>query len=404
MLSSYISLEQNDNLFSSTLKKHIGINKILKNQGSFPPELSKLLNNDDFTVNQASLLFSDLMHGPFQQFQDQSQKYDFLGKKDLGLLGHTHPLIIKAELNPLFSDLTDLSVVLQDLLGIENLTMIQASESQSESFKFVLADYIDNILTLENSFASGFSAGVVKVVKRADSISNVINQLENVLKSTKLKFSAFALDFQNEKTFDFKELEYYQKIADWCQSHSIPIWINESYGFGRNVSLFKSSLLNSKSPPEILTFGNALIGHYTFSNSKIFKGKDSIKLTPQLISTAMACFTFLNEGNFLTDSGRIASREEVFFKNLTSLKQEFLNTEFDFRISGNLVHIQVYNQDPISTRLLSRILFEEGILVGLQKSDSKWLRLKLPTSLKNEHIQQIFDIMKHCLKRLSQEA
>jgi hypothetical protein len=406
VLSSDISIPARDELFSSILNRHICISEIREPDPDLRSRYTDMLKEkelENYNINQASFFASDHMHGPFVRFLDNSQKYDFLGKKDLNIIGYSNPVLIKAELNTEEVTLDQFKNCYRQQFNTLTLKVNMISDSQSETILRALATISKEIqkpliFTFSNSFLSSLKSDIdILQIDKDYNWSKTEKSLNSLISQYKTRNIVFAFEFQNEKSFNFLPDKYYLHLKNWCNKNSIPIWINESYGFGRGKFLFKTSTFPEDFNPSYLTFGNAPMGYYFLSqNTESFDKLTSVNLSS--IKNFINTISFLKDGGFWGENGRISEIEKLFQSGLLNLKSKFKNIEFDS--SGNLIHIGVNDKCRVKSMELSNILFENGILVGIHKSEQKWIRLKLPTSLKNEQIKQILEILSLCLSKI----
>ena len=398
MLSSDISDKSFNELFSSIFIKNRAINCVKspeKNKNKVIRETLAKNGLADVSVNHAHLLISDLQHGPFQQFIDGSIKFDFLGKKDFNLIGHTHPLHIKDQISKLMVNQVDLKELIESLTKSSELRLKHIANTFSEismKAKAVLSDF-NKIVTFPNSFCDlvDFDNDSIIYLNEQDTNEQIQTKLESLSDDDSV---LFALEIQNERTFNLNQHTIIKNLANWAIDHHFSIWINETYGFGRHKEFIQSFNKDMGINPNFLTCGNDLIGYYFLDRDSEHKFSSNPNLTDKVTKNAFSTINFLSAGKFWGENGRISIIEKSITNKLSQLKSQFTDFDLNYSVSGNMVHLQIFNNDSTKIKQLSIELFHQGILVGLEKSHGKWIRFKLPTSLKNEHfdiIEKVFN-------------
>jgi 4-aminobutyrate aminotransferase-like enzyme len=429
--------DQMNSLFSSILIEQQKINSV---KGPSEKNLQKNLL-ESFQSNRGQKFFFDYMssgrgHGPFTELIDGSVKYDLNCSMGVNLLGHSHPLFIKAHLQASTLD----SLMCGNLLPYEAPKVLtedlinSVAGSRLAHFWFATSGSFANdnalkilwqktapkykIIAFDNAFAGrsvatqnithnpDYSQGMPKYLEVAHIPffpEDPVEHLEKIWAKDKDNLSAIMIELiQGEAGFNFATKEYYQSICKWGKEKGLYIFIDEVQTFARTKNLFAFQMFGLDEYVDVVTVGKVLQSAGTFYTKELSPKPGLIAGTwngPLVgISLGIDIVRYLREGNFYGEDGRIARLEKTFLEGLKKIGQDKLSNISGI---GTMISFQVGDGSDETTSKFLKKLFEHGVISYKGGKKPTKVRFLLPLSLTETHIKEIFSLIDVTLKELA---
>lgn len=379
-------------------------------------------------------------HGPFVEILDGSVKYDLINAIGVNLLGHSHPLYIKAALESATSDTVmcgnllsyqepyELSKAL--LLSVKNSRLKHFWFSCSGSFagdtalKIMWQKKAPNyrLIAFQKSFAgrsiamqdvtfnSAYREGMPQTIqvdhvphynykKPENAIRETIEALDNLLLKNGNIYCGLTLELvQGEAGFIFGTKEYYKAICEWAQKNKIYVWIDEVQSFARTHQLFAFQMFELDQYVDIVTIGKVLQAAGTFYSEELnpkpglIAGTFNGSLTS--LNAAKATLRYLTEGNFYGNNGRIKQLEKKFKDKFKLLLETTCQGKIPYYDGiGTMISFEVGDGSLLLTNKFMTRLYENGVISFSAGKEPTRVRFLLPLALLDEHIDEIFTIV-----------
>ncbi len=448
-ITSSETQELAEKLFSSLLIEQ----KKFQNIAPPLPEKKKILEDllDKYAKQKGRPSFYNYLssgrgHGPFSELVDGSIKYDLIGGIGVGILGHSHPLHIRAHIESAMSD----TVMCGNLLPYPEATELTEEILQSVSktrlkhfwfsgsgsfandtalkilwqktaphyriFAFEKGFAGRSVATQEITYNSAYREGMPQLlnidhIPHFDShspktaLKKTIKALEDAWNKNPGEFSAITFELiQGEAGFIYRTKEYYEGVCKWAKEKKLFIWIDEVQTFGRTTELFAFQMFGLDDYVDIVTVGKALqtcgvlytedlnprpgliAGTFNGSLSALNAGKKTIR--------------YLLDGPFYGPQGKIANIEKVFKEKLTGLSDLI----GEIHGIGTMISFELIPNSKENTIKFIKLLFDNGIIAFMAGENPTRVRFLLPVCLTEEHIEEIFSIMKKTLIQLREGA
>jgi 4-aminobutyrate aminotransferase-like enzyme len=437
-------IEKNmDDLFSSIIEEQQTINKVAPPNPDRTPLLAESLaeyqevRGKGFFYNYMS---SGRGYGPFTELLDGSVKYDLINAIGVNLLGHSHPLYVKAHLESAASD----AIMCGNLLSYQE--PYQATKKLIESVKgskltnfwFAGSGSFANdtalkllwqkkspnykLIAFEKAFA-GRSVATMNITANEaykqdmpssieidrvthydcndpqGSTEKTINALNSLWEKNPDQYCAIMIELiQGEGGFIYGPEGYYKAIFDWAKEKGIYIWVDEVQTFGRTRELFAFQMFNLQEYVDILTIGKALQACGTFYSDELNPKPGLIAGTfnGSLVGLNMAIKTldYLQQGDFYGEDGRIHYLENKFLNKLNQLKEGSCQGRITYSGGvGTMIAFEIGDSSKEITTTFLKKLFENGVIAFMAGSNPTRIRFLLPLVLTDEHIEEIFTIV-----------
>jgi 4-aminobutyrate aminotransferase-like enzyme len=432
-----------DQLFSSILFNQSKFDKIsaadpskVELQNSIIKEFQSLRGRD-LVYNYIS---SGRGHGPFTELVDGSVKYDLIGGIGINLLGHSHPLLVKAALESATVDSMMCGNLMpyQESFELSKIILDQVKNSRLKHYWLTCSGSMANdtalkliwqkknpaykIIAFKNNFA-GRSVATQEITENEDyrqgmphfidveyvphfdqnnpeaSLNNTLKSLEEVWKKSPNQFSAITFEIvQGEGGFIFGNKEFYKGVCEWAKSKGIYIWVDEVQTFARTRKLFAFQMMELDSYVDIVVVGKSL-------QSCGLLYTDELNPKPGLIAgtfhgsipslkAAKSVIKFLTEGNFYGDEGRMAHLEKQFLNHLKRLAETSCKGKINFYCGvGTMIAFEVGDASKEVTMKFLKKLLENGIVAFNAGKKPVRVRLLIPVTLTDHHINEIFSII-----------
>lgn len=432
-----------DELFSNILISQCKINKIKKAEPEnkiLQDEIIKKFNDTRGRNIVYPYLSSGKGHGPFTELIDGSIKYDLIGAIGVNLLGHSHPLMIKAALESACEDVMMCGNLLPHVESIDlsHKLLEQVKDSKLKHFWFTCSGTMANdtalkliwqkkaptqkIIAFKNNFA-GRSVATQEITSNpdyrqdmphflsvefaphydqknpAESLKNTLNALEEIWTKSPNEYAAISFEIiQGEGGFIFGDKNFYKGICEWAKSKNIFVWIDEVQTFARTRKLFAFQMMELDNYVDIVVVGKALQACGLLFSAELnpkpgliagtFHGSiPALKLSSKILD-------FLTKGNFYGETGRMSSIENKFLTNLNRLQETTCKGKITFCCGiGTMIAFEVGDGTKEITNKFLNSLFENGVIAFSAGKSPMRVRMLLPITLLDEHIEEIFTII-----------
>jgi 4-aminobutyrate aminotransferase-like enzyme len=379
-------------------------------------------------------------HGPFVEMIDGSIKYDLINGIGVNLLGHSHPIYIKANLEAATSDTMmagnllsyqepyELSKVLLDSVKNSRLKHFWFSCSGSfagdTALKILWQKKAPNyrLIAFQKSFA-GRSIAMQDVTYNPayredmpssiqvdhvphfdykdpeNSLENTLHALDELIKKNGQTYCALTIELiQGEAGFIFGTKEYYEGVFSWAKKHGIYIWVDEVQSFARTHQLFAFQMFGLDEYVDVVTVGKVLQACGTFYTEELNPKPGLIAGTfngsVASMNAGKASVRYLTEGNFYGENGRIHEIEKKFKSQFAKLANGSCKGKIPYYGGvGTMLSFEVGDASVDTTNKFMKKLFENGIITFSAGKLPTRVRFLLPLALLDEHIQEIFLIL-----------
>lgn len=435
--------EHTHQLFSSILKEQQKYNHLKgAEEGSqhlIESELKKYekLKGRGFFFDYLS---SGRGHGPFSEQVDGSIKYDLIGGIGPNLLGHSHPLMIKATLESATKDIVMCGNLLsyqepirlsQTLLETVKNTKLRhfwlagsGSFANDNALKMIWQkkDPHYRIFAFEKAFAGRsiatqdithnpeYRTGMPETIKvdhvpyfdskdPEGSLEKTISALQEAFIDNRKTHAAIILELvQGEAGFIYGTKEYYQGICKWAKERELYVWIDEVQTFGRTRELFAFQMFELGEYVDVVTIGKALQVCGTLFSEELNPKPGLISGTfngPLVALNAGEKFVhYLKTGNFYGKDGRMEHLETSFLSRLRHLSQTSCRDKIGHVGGvGTMISFEVGDSSKKITSNFIKALYKNGIISFSAGNEPTRVRFLLPSCLTPEHIDEIFRII-----------
>lgn len=379
-------------------------------------------------------------HGPFTEIIDGSVKYDLIGAIGPNLLGHSHPLYIKAHLEAATNDVMMCGNLLSHLEPYElSKTLIDSVKgSRLKHFWFAGSGSFANdsalkmlwqkkapnyrliafqkafagrsIATQDITYNAAYREGMPSSIKvdhvphfdhtdPENALDKTLNALKEVVKEYPNQHCAIMLELvQGEAGFVYGTKEYYEGVFKWAKENGLYIWVDEVQSFARTRELFAFQHFGLDQYVDVVTTGKALQACGTFFTEELNPKPGLIAGTFNgsiaALNAGNKIVRYLTEGNFYGENGRIQQLEEKFISKLNHLGNTTCKGKIGYAGGvGTMISFEVGDASKETTSTFIKKLFENGIVSFLAGKDPVRVRFLLPLALTDEHIDEIFSII-----------
>jgi 4-aminobutyrate aminotransferase-like enzyme len=432
-----------DHLFSSILFAQSSINKIKPADEDKKEILSQKLK--EFSKNRGrdvvySYLSSGRGHGPFTELIDGSVKYDLIGGIGINLMGHSHPIIVKSILEAATSDTLMCGNLMpyQESSELSEIMVKSVSKSRLKHFWFTCSGSMANdtalkliwqkkfpakkIIAFKNNFA-GRSVATQEITENPDyrqdmpqyldvefaphfdqknpkdSLSKTLSELENIWNKSPGSYAAITFEIiQGEGGFIFGNKEFYKGICEWAKSKNIFVWVDEVQSFARTQELFAYQMMELDQYVDMVVVGKALQACGLLYTEELNPKPGLIAGTfhgsiPSL-KAAKNIVQFLTNGHFYGPEGRMAKIEQKFLTKLNHLATTTCKGKINFSCGvGTMIAFEVGDATKDITMKFLKKLLDNGVVAFTAGKKPVRVRLLLPITLTDEHIDEIFSII-----------
>lgn len=379
-------------------------------------------------------------HGPFVEMIDGSIKYDLISSIGVNLLGHSHPIYIKANLEAATSDtmMTGNLLSYQEPYELSKVLLDSVKKSRLKHFWFSCSGSFSNdtalkilwqkkapnyrLIAFQKSFA-GRSIAMQDVTYNAsyregmpssiqvdhvphynykdpeNALKNTLAALDKLIEINGNTYCALSIELiQGEAGFIYGTKEYYEGIFRWAKKHGIYVWIDEVQSFARTHQLFAFQMFGLDEYVDVVTIGKVLQAAGTFYTEELNPKPGLIAGTfngsVASMNAGKATVRYLTEGNFYGQNGRIKELEDKFKAQFKKLAEGSCKGKIPYYGGiGTMLSFEVGDASSDTTNKFMKKLFENGIITFSAGKEPTRVRFLLPLALLDEHIQEIFSIL-----------
>ena len=379
-------------------------------------------------------------HGPFTELVDGSVKYDLIGAIGPNLVGHSHPLYIKAHLEAATSDVMMCGNLLthSEAYNLTKEIVDSVKGSRLKHFWFAGSGSFANdtalkmlwqkkdpahkLIAFEKAFA-GRSIATQDITYNPDyrvgqpqtievdhvphfdqndpenSLEKTLAALNNLIKKNKNSYCGIMLELiQGEAGFVFGTKEYYEGVFKWAKENDLYIWVDEVQSFGRTTELFAFQMFGLEEYVDIVTIGKALQACGTLFTEELNPKPGLVAGTFNgsiaTLNAGQKIVHYLREGNFYGQDGRMKHLEEQFLNRFRVMAKGPLKGKIGYSGGvGTMISFEVGDSSKETTIKFVKKLYENGILSFMAGKVPTRVRFLLPTCLSDEHIEDIFRII-----------
>jgi len=427
-------------LFSAIFLEQKTIDKIR------PPQTEKKIIQNNLTQEYAKLKGQNLVydymssgrgHGPFTELVDGSVKYNLIGSMGVNLLGHSHPLYIRAHLEAAACDSFTCGNLLSypDAYEFSKNLINSVQDSPLRHFWFSCSGSMANdtalkilwqkmapkrkIIAFEKAFAGrtiaqqnithnkAYSENMPDFVEvfhlpfydlehPQEAITKTLKDLDSLWEKEGDNFAALNIELiQGEAGFIWGTEDYYKAIFKWAKEKNILIWIDEIQTFARTKKLFAFQMFGLQEYVDVVTIGKALQVCGTLYTDELNPKPGLIGGTFNSsiasIKVANKILNYLTTGPFYGEDGRIALLEKEFLTRFLKIKvpEKIKNA----RGIGSMISFEVGNSSADITKKFLNALFQNGIIAYSAGKNPTRIRFLLPLALTDSHVNEIFSII-----------
>ena len=379
-------------------------------------------------------------HGPFVELIDGSVKYDLINAIGVNLLGHSHPIYIKANLEAATSDTMMAGNLLsyQEPYELTKTLINSVKKSRLKHFWFSCSGSFAGdtalkilwqkkapnyrLIAFQKSFAGrsiamqdvtynqAYREGMPQSISvdhvphfnykdPENSLKNTIAALNELILKNGNTYCALTIELiQGEAGFIYGTKEYYEGLFQWAREHGIYIWVDEVQSFARTHELFAFQMFGLDEYVDVVTVGKVLQACGTFYTEELNPKPGLIAGTFNgsiaSLNAGKAIVRYLNEGNFYGENGRIKELETKFKEHFRKLAEGSCRGKIPYYGGvGTMLSFEIGDGSNDTTNKFMKKLFENGIISFSAGKDPTRVRFLLPLPLLDEHINEIFSIV-----------
>ncbi len=432
-----------DSIANEIINEQKKINKVKAADNDKKENPSKLLKEYEqlrgrnFFFNYVS---SGRGNGPLTELIDGSIKYDLINAIGVNILGHAHPINVKAHLETACSDVVMCGNLLtyQEPHALTKKVLEQVKKSRLKHFWYAMSGSCANdtalkiiwqkkapnykILALDKAFAgrtvatqditynASYREGMPKSVhvehvpnydyKNPNAaLEKTIKGLEEAWAKAPGEYCALMLELiQGEGGFIFGTREYYEGLFKWAKDHGLYVWIDEVQSFGRTHELFAFQHFKLDEYVDVVTIGKALQACGVFYTAELNPKAGLIAGTFNgslaALNAGLNTVDFLTKGNFYGEHGRNKKIEQGFISRLNNLKNGSCKGKIGHIGGvGTMIAFEVGDASKAITDTFLKVLFENGIIAFSAGSNPVRVRFLIPVIITDEQIDDIFKII-----------
>ena len=379
-------------------------------------------------------------HGPFVELLDGSVKYDLINAIGVNLLGHSHPIYIKANLEAATSDTMMCGNLLsyQEPYELSKVLLEAVNKSRLKHFWFSCSGSFSNdtalkilwqkkapnyrLIAFQKSFAGrsiamqdvtynqAYREGMPKSIQvdhvphynykhSENAIQETISALDKLIETNGNTYCALTIELiQGEAGFIYGTKEYYKAIFEWAKKHGIYVWVDEVQSFSRTTEMFAYQMFELDEYVDVVTIGKVLQAAGTFYTEELNPKAGLIAGTFNgsiaSLNAGKATIRYLKEGNFYGEKGRIKELETKFKAKFKTLSEGSCKGKIPYYGGiGTMLSFEVGDGSVDLTNKFMKKLFENGIISFSAGKEPTRVRFLLPLAILDEHIDEIFSIV-----------
>lgn len=435
--------EHFNKLFSSILLEQQKINKIKPADEDKKELLTQKLKEYESLKGRGfffPFMASGRGHGPFVELIDGSIKYDMINAIGVNLLGHSHPLFIKANLEAATSDAMMCGNLLsyQEPYELSKEVLSRLTKTRLKHFWLACSGSFSNdsalkilwqkkapnyrLIAFEKAFAgrsiamqdvtynAGYREGMPKSIEvdhvphydyknPEKALEKTLAALDALIAKNGNVYCALSIELiQGEAGFIYGTKEFYKGVFEWAKKNDIYIWVDEVQSFGRTHELFAFQMFELDEYVDVVTIGKVLQAAGTFYTEELNPKPGLIAGTFNgslaALNSGRMTVKYLAEGNFYGKNGRIQELEKKFLAKFKELAEGTCKGKLNYYGGvGTMLSFEVGDASTDLTNKFLKKLFENGIIAFSAGKDPVRVRFLLPLPLLDEHIDDIFSVL-----------
>ena len=379
-------------------------------------------------------------HGPFVELIDGSIKYDLINGIGVNLLGHSHPLYIKANLEAATSDTMMCGNLLsyQEPYELSQTLLNAVKKSRLKHFWFSCSGSFAGdtalkilwqkkapnyrLIAFQKSFAGrsvamqdvtynqAYREGMPQTIEvdhvphfnyahPEKAISETIAALDALIAKNGNVYCGMTIELiQGEAGFIFGTKEYYRAVFEWAKKHGIYVWVDEVQSFARTHQLFAYQMFELDEYVDVVTIGKVLQAAGTFYTEELNPKPGLIAGTFNgsiaSLNAGKSTVRLLTEGNFYGENGRMKELETKFKNKFKALSQGSCKGKIPYYGGvGTMLSFEVGDSSTDVTNKFMKKLFENGVITFSAGKEPTRVRFLLPITILDEHIDEVFNIL-----------
>ncbi len=382
--------------------------------------------------------------GCFVQLEDGSVKLDFISGIGVHILGHSHPIVIKAALEGAVSDIVhqghlqsnhELLAFQKKIFDIGNRKAcfqgcwITTSGSMANENALKICQQktkFSTILTMKNAFAGrtiamlgvtenpALKQGLLQTnktlkipffdPKNPQSTEESLSKLKTFISQNKICCFLFE-PLQGEGGILTAPKEFFLPLLEFCRTKKVPIWCDEIQTFARTGEFFSFEKLGIENYIDVCTISKAAQNGVTFWSSEMApKGGilgGTFAGSSVSLSVGRAILEYLDKGGFMGKGGKIEALHKEFRTALEDLRDHSCKGLIsDISGQGVIMAFTPFDGSTEKRNLLVKTLHKKGLLClgcGLQTARVRFL---IPVTTTSYELQMAKSIIESALKEI----
>ena len=393
-------------------------------------------------------------NGPLVELADGSVKWDMINGIGVHMFGHSHPTMVRAQLEAGLSDVC-MEGNLQfnaDMVELSELIAAEAAKGSDIKYCFMTnsgamanesalkvcqqkTNGAPRILAFNDCFMGrsttmaqiGDSAGgrvgipqnaLVDYLPFYDELDGpasacyAMKRLEEYIKRYPGQHSCCIFELvQGEGGFTVAPREFFEPLMKRCKEAGIPVWSDEVQTFGRTETMFRYQGLDLGQYVDVTTIGKMsqiCAALYTEEfNPKAGLLSGTFSSSTSAFRVGHAALTTLRDGGYYGAEGKIAKLQAAWRTHCDTLvaeHPEFFSPVHDSQMrasedyvsgTGGMMRLTPFGGDRPTIMKALHALFHHGVIAFLCGHGPYHLRFLAPIgAMEPEHFEPIFDIMR----------
>lgn len=453
---SYLSdprIEQAKKLVEEALLEHRAkITSVKPADTELKATYEKLL--DEFSNDRGGKLFYDyigsgLGNGALVELADGSVKYDFITGIGVHYFGHSHPGVVKAQIDGAVTNTTMSGNLQQNIdspklfklileqankygAGLEHLFMTSSGVMAAEnSLKMVFQKRhpAHRVIAFEKCFM-GRTLAVSQITDKAayrkglpqtlnvdyipfydandhqGSIDRAVALLKKYFQRYPGEYAALCMELvQGEGGYWVGNTEFFKAIINECKKNNVSIIVDEVQTFMRTKEMFAFQYFKLDKDIDMVNIGkNSQICATLYRNDH--------KPAPGLISQTFtssgsainAAYYIINEvahGGYLGDNGKIEKFHQLFASELENLAKKYPQQIEGPWGLGAMIGMTLFKGDLEKSKEFTFKLFENGVLGFIAGANPTRVRFLIPSgAVTDEDIKNVCSIIDKTIKEM----
>jgi len=385
--------------------------------------------------------------GPFVELADGSVKYDLTCGIGVHIMGHSHPVVMKASIEAGLEDVTmqgnlqqnlasktlcDKMVELAKRDGASSLEHCFLSSSGvmagENALKMAMQKHApaSRVLAFERCFAGrslafsqindkpAFRDGLPEILNvdyipfydvndPEGSTARAVETLNMHLTRHPKKHAAMLFELiQGEGGFHVGCENFHRTLMEICKKHEVAVLVDEVQTFGRTHHPFAFQEFNLGDLVDIVWIGKASQVCATLFSKEYVPRPGLVAQTytasSATIASSIAILNELDNNGYFGENGKTAQIHQQFvdgFKAISSRHPELLTGPYGI---GAMTGCTIHGGDYEKVIKLIHHLYEKGIIAFLAGANPTRLRFLVPVgAIENQHINEILEILEASL-------